>query len=152
MAGRNWNWNARRYLGDTGLGAFGNRAPSEMGNTEFNAWAQVNPEAAADLGETGYQATDVNILGATEQPGFFGKDGFGMDQALGLGKLGVGLGNLYLGQQGLDLAKDTFAANKADRDRTYAANVAKYNNALARTAAVDKFYGSVTAGKRLGQG
>ena len=85
----------------------------------------------------------------TESPGFFGKDGFGMDDAMNVGKLGLGAFQGYLGYKNYGLAKDTFEYNKMDRNRTYAANRDKYNNALARTAAVDSHYGSKTAGKKL---
>jgi len=147
-------------LGSTGTGGGTLPGAYDWGETTAGAapytaewYAAGGGKDVASLGNIKDTAfTDKALAGSTEQPGFFGKDGFGMSDALGIGKLGVGLGQLYLGQQGLDLAKDTFAANKADRDRTYAANVAKYNNALARTAAVDKHYGSTTAGQRLGQG
>ena len=75
---------------------------------------------------------------------------FGMDSVLGIGKIGVGLGNLALGYENLGLAKDTFDFNKMAADREYAANVQKYDNTLARTAAIDKHYGSQTAGQKIG--
>jgi len=83
-------------------------------------------------------------------PSGFSLDSVGGVQGLAdIGKLGVGLGQLYLGSQQLGLAKDQFAYNKMAKDREYAANVAEYNNALARTAAVDKFYGTQSAGTPL---
>jgi len=85
-------------------------------------------------------------LGNTDPGGFSLKSVGGIKGLTGIGKLGIGLGQLYLGGQQLGLAKDQFAYNKMAKDREYAANVAEYNNSLARTAAVDKFYGTQSAG------
>ena len=73
--------------------------------------------------------------------GLFGNSSFGMDTALGLGKLGVGLGNLWMANKQLGLAEDRFKFNKADRNRVYEANKRKYNNAVRRTNAVNAHYG-----------
>ena len=115
---------------------------------------------AANSGLGGYDRSTANGMEGplmqnggfesnTGDPGFFGKDGFGMDDAMNVGKLGLGAFQGYLGYKNYGLAKDTFEYNKMDRNRTYAANRDKYNNALARTAAVDSHYGSKTAGKKL---
>jgi len=70
---------------------------------------------------------------------------------LGLGavKGATGLANAYTGFKNLELAEDAFDFNKMAADREYAANKRKYENTLARTAAVDKHYGKKPVGLAL---
>ncbi len=71
------------------------------------------------------------------------------ENGLGAIKGLTGLANAYTGYKQLGLAEDAFDFNKAAANREYVANVQKYNNSLARTAAVDKHYGSQTAGTAI---
>jgi len=132
-SGSSWNFFDIFGKGSTsnagGLGDFGTYTAAD-GST-----VNLNEDAYNAIKGSGYDGE------LTKNGGFFGADGFGMGDALGLGKLGVGLGNLYLADQQLGLAKDTFNFNKADRNRTYEANRKKYNNAVARTNAVNAHYG-----------
>lgn len=81
-------------------------------------------------------------------PGF-GLGNLTLGQGLGAIKGLTGLANAYTGYKQLGLAEEAFDFNKAAANREYAANVQKYNNALARTAAIDKHYGSQTAGTAI---
>ena len=75
--------------------------------------------------------------------------GTGLNGYLGMAKLGLGALNLGLGYKQYGLAKDAFAYNKMARDRDYAANALKYNNALARTNAVQAHYGLGSVANKL---
>jgi hypothetical protein len=83
--------------------------------------------------------------------GFFGKGGFGLDDALGIGKLGVGLGNLYLANKQLGLAEKTYKFNKKMRQADYDANVTKYNNLFDRRKMLNDHIGVETPGHRIGE-
>lgn len=138
-----WTPEQWQAYGATG-GTFDADNKMEFGTTTESQIEGMQPASSIQSRVNAELVNDSTIT-----PGFFGKDGFGMSDALGLGKLGVGLGNLYLGNKQLGLAEDTFKYNKAARDKEYAANVTKYNNALSRTAAIDKHYGSQTSGTKI---
>ena len=73
----------------------------------------------------------------------------GLGSLMDLGKIGSGIANAYLGYKNYGLAKDQFNYNKMARDRDYNANKLKYNNALARTNAVQSHYGLGSVAKNL---
>ena len=137
--GYSWDWLfGSKPASSNGLGTYGTFTNNNGVSVNVNEDA-FNSIKGTDHGGTLTQNTS----------GFFGTDGFGMDDALGLGKLATGLGNLYLANKQLGLAEDTFKFNKADRNRVYAANAKKYNNALARTNAVNAHYNVANTGSAI---
>lgn len=146
----------RNWISDKWEGADFDQAPSKMNNYEFNRWAEMNPTEAAGLGATGYEV-NANNLGGSQYLGSLASGsnaGTPTTAGLSLASSGLatltGLGNLALGYKQYGLAKDALAHNIMDSNRQYDAAKTQYNNSLARTAAVDKHYGSATAGTKVG--
>ena len=77
-------------------------------------------------------------MGGFTMGGFLG----GVDALAKLGNVGVGLANY-------GLAKDAYKFNVMNANRNYEADKTKYNNALARTEAVNAVYGSPNVATKL---
>lgn len=73
----------------------------------------------------------------------------GLGGYLGGIKALTGLGNLALGFKQYGLAKDTLSHNIANSRKNFEANRTKYNNAVARTEAVNKHFGSQNVASRI---
>lgn len=81
---------------------------------------------------------DTGFKAPTQMGGFLG----GVDALAKLGNVGVGLANY-------GLAKDAYKFNVMNANRNYEADKTKYNNALARTEAVNAVYGSPNVATKL---
>jgi len=68
---------------------------------------------------------------------------------LGLANIGLKGMSVFTDIGELGLAKDTLAFNKMNANRAYDADKLKYNNALARTEAVNSVYGSPNVATKL---
>ena len=92
--------------------------------------------------------TDLSVDGGMHKDLALGAPDPGTDW-LGLASLGLqGMGMITDWQQ-MQTAKDTLKFNKMNANRAYEADKLKYNNALARTEAVNDFYGSKNVATRL---
>lgn len=130
----------------------GEKTPGLMNNWEFNVWAENNPTEAAKLGSAGYTANSNNMEG----PQYSGSMSGNSPASGGLASIGgglstlTGLGNLALGYKNYGLTKDIVSHNIMDSNRAHDASKTQYNNSLARTAAIDKHYGTTSAGTKVG--
>jgi hypothetical protein len=127
--------------GSNGLGTFGTYTSAD--GTSVN----INKDAYNSIANSGTGGGTLKLNSTS----FFGSDGFGMDDALGIGKLGVGLGNLYLANKQLGLAEKSYEFNKRMRQADYNANVTKYNNLYDFRKARNDQQGYKTPGHRIGE-
>lgn len=75
--------------------------------------------------------------------------GFNFSNGLGVAQIGLGALNAYTGFQNYKLQKEALAANIENANRNYEAEKTKYNNAVARTEAVNKHFGSENVTARI---
>jgi hypothetical protein len=128
-------------IGSNGLGTFGTYTSAD--GTSVN----INKDAYNSIANSGTGGGTLKL----SDTGFFGNDGFGINDALGIGKLGVGLGNLYLANKQLSLAEKNYKFNKKMRQADYDANVTKYNNLYDFRKARNDQQGYATPGHRIGE-
>lgn len=75
--------------------------------------------------------------------------GFNFSNGLGVAQIGLGALNAYTGFQNYKLQKEALAASIENANRNYEADKTKYNNAVARTEAVNKHFGSENVTARI---
>lgn len=75
--------------------------------------------------------------------------GFTFSDGLGAAQLGLGALNAFTGFQNYKLQKEALKANIENANRNYEAEKTKYNNAVARTEAVNKHFGSENVTARI---
>ena len=119
------------YLGTKG-GALTKFGQDDLGTADAGSINYANVDGA------GFQGT-----AASTSPGFNFSNG------LGAAQIGLGALNAYTGFQNYKLQKEALAANIENANRNYEAEKTKYNNAVARTEAVNKHFGSENVTARI---
>lgn len=89
---------------------------------------------------------EADELGTVPSPA---TSGFNFSDGLGAAQIGLGALNAFTGFQNYKLQKEALAANIENANRNYEAEKTKYNNAVARTEAVNKHFGSDNVTARI---
>lgn len=131
--------NDGRLVSSSNIGqGTGTSAYYKDANGNFVGMDPAAAKAYTDAGGSDLtNAADMSAM-TSGMGGFLG----GIDTLAKLGNVGVGLANY-------GLAKDTYKFNVMNANRNYEADKTKYNNAVARTEAVNAVYGSPNVATKL---
>lgn len=129
-----WDW----LTGLAGKSA----APSKT--TSFTDWRR-----SVGVDDNTYSGLDQNSVQGLQQAHVTPPAVTQSADWLGLANLGLKGMGAFTDWQQMQTAKDTLNFNKMNANRAYEADKLKYNNTLARTEAINDFYGSKNVATKL---